>query len=299
MTQSTSISTTRLDRFIGRLRCSRWLLCGFAAVLAGFASAQDGKELVSLINAYRDAPQSCDGKRMGNVGPLAPDPALGSIEPGSGRPLAAALKESGYLAAQARDIRISGPATPQEAMAFMRKRYCQILLSSRNTDIGASREGNSWRIVLARPVLSRDLGDWREAGREVLRLTNAARAESRTCGDQQFGAAPELRWNAQLAAAALAHSLDMARRNYFRHRGKDGSQVGDRARHQGYAWRRIGENIATGQGSAESVMSAWLSSPQHCVNIMQPGFTEMGAAYAVNPGSDTTIYWTQVFGTPR
>jgi uncharacterized protein YkwD len=299
MTQSTTISKARLYRFIGRLRCGRWVLCGFAAIAASFAAAQDGGELVSLINAYRNAPQSCGGKQVGNVGPLAPDPVLGSIEPGSGRPLGAALKESGYLAAQAQEISISGPATPQEAMALLSARYCQSLLSSRFTDIGASRQANSWRIVLARPVLSRNLGDWREAGQTVLRLTNAARAKSASCGSQQFSPAPELRWNAQLAAAALAHSQDMARQNYFRHRASDGSQVGDRATGQGYAWRRIGENIATGQGSAESVMSAWLSSPGHCANLMQAGFTEMGAAFAVNPGSDTTIYWTQVFGTSR
>jgi uncharacterized protein YkwD len=32
---------------------------------------------------------------------------------------------------------------------------------------------------------------------------------------------------------------------------------------------------------------------------MDPQFTEMGAAYAINKKSDLLIYWTQVFGTPR
>jgi uncharacterized protein YkwD len=33
---------------------------------------------------------------------------------------------------------------------------------------------------------------------------------------------------------------------------------------------------------------------------MNPGFTEMGAAYVVNPQNrNRTVYWTQVFGTPR
>jgi len=32
---------------------------------------------------------------------------------------------------------------------------------------------------------------------------------------------------------------------------------------------------------------------------MEAAFTQMGAAYAVNKASDTGIYWTQVFGTPR
>jgi uncharacterized protein YkwD len=32
---------------------------------------------------------------------------------------------------------------------------------------------------------------------------------------------------------------------------------------------------------------------------MQAGFSEMGAAHATNPKSNSTIYWTQVFGSPR
>jgi uncharacterized protein YkwD len=33
---------------------------------------------------------------------------------------------------------------------------------------------------------------------------------------------------------------------------------------------------------------------------MEPGFTEMGAAYGVNQKSKTGFtYWTQVFGAPR
>ena len=280
-------------------RGSRFLLCSMAAAAAWPASAQEGDKLVELINAYRDATRSCDGKQMGNVGPLALAPVLDSIKPDSRNGLRTALQESGYLAAEAREISVSGPTTAQQTMAFLKKQYCQALLSSRYADIGISRDGAAWRIVLARPLLSSDLADWLASGKEILRLTNAARAEPRTCGEQSFGKAPALIWQTELAAAALAHSQDMAKRNYFAHRGKGGTQVGDRTTRQGYRWQRVGENIATGQGSTQGVMSAWLSSPHHCANIMQPGFTEMGAAYAINPGSDTTIYWTQVFGEPR
>jgi uncharacterized protein YkwD len=45
-------------------------------------------------------------------------------------------------------------------------------------------------------------------------------------------------------------------------------------------------------------VAAWIKSPHHCANIMEPDFRQMGAAYFVNPTSDTVIYWTQVFGTP-
>lgn len=283
----------------GLARASRLLLCCVAAAAAWPAAAQEVDQLVGLINAYRAATHSCDGKQMGKVGPLALAPALQSLRPGSRKDLQAALQESGYLAAQARDISVSGPTTARQTMEVLQQHYCQTLLGSRFSDIGAARDGAAWRIVFARPLLSSDLADWHESGKEILRLTNAARAEPRTCGEQSFGKAPALRWRAELASAALAHSQDMAKRNYFAHRGKGGTQVGERTTRQGYRWQRVGENIATGQGSAESVMSAWLSSPQHCANLMQPGFTEMGAAYAINPDSDTTIYRTQVFGARR
>ena len=44
------------------------------------------------------------------------------------------------------------------------------------------------------------------------------------------------------------------------------------------------------------MVEGWLASPSHCYNLMNPDFHEMGAAYASNPQSQATIYWTQVFG---
>lgn len=171
------------------------------------------------------------------------------------------------------------------------------LSSARYSEIGIARDGTRWRIVLAQPVLSPDLGSSREAGMRVLERVNAARAEPRSCGDRAFAAAPPVAWNAPLAATAQAHSSDMARRDYFSHTGADGSRVGERARRHDYDWRAIGENIAAGQGSPRQAVSGWLSSPGHCANIMSADFTEMGAAHAVNRGSTSVIYWTQVFGS--
>src|SRR5690606_35612819 len=124
-------------------------------------------------------------------------------------------------------------------------------------------------------------------------------ARPRQCGDTMFQAVPPLRWNARLAQAARQHSKDMARRRYFAHEGPDGSTLAGRVRAQQYRWRHLGENIAAGHGSAAQVVRSWLASPGHCTNIMSPRFTEMGAAYVYDAASETGIYWTQVFGTPR
>jgi uncharacterized protein YkwD len=282
--------------------CSVWKMFAWlvlTGLTAGPASAQDPARLANLINAYRTEQQTCAGKRTDSLPPLAPNAALAGVQTASGQELPNALKKAGYRAARAELITVSGAEDPQSVMALLRAHYCRSLLSRRYSEVGISRTAATWQIVLAQPLLADDLGDSREAGKGVLRLVNRARAEPRTCGDQHFAAAPPLVWNAKLAQAALAHSRDMAQRNYFRHAGKDGSEVGDRAKRQGYEWQQIGENIATGQGSAAQAVAGWLASPGHCANIMNPDFTESGAAYAVNTGSDTVIYWTQVFGTPR
>lgn len=282
---------------------SRWRvgLLGplLAAMTAGSALAQADAELVSLINDYRSQVRSCGGKNLPAAGPVAPHAGLAKVRIDGGGDLRAALREQGYLPARFQAISVTGPASARATMDVIAKSYCAPLMDPGYADIGVSREGANWRIVLARPVLSPDLGDWSQAGREVLKLANEARSERRTCGSQAFSAAPALTWSQGLGAAALAHSRDMATQNYFSHRAKDGSDAGARVDRQGYGWRNVGENIAAGQGSAKQAIAAWLASPSHCANLMNPAFTEMGAAYAVDEKSDRSIYWTQVFAAPR
>jgi uncharacterized protein YkwD len=261
-------------------------------------SGETGK-LIELINEYRSSPQTCEGRQTAAVGPLAPQAVLArSASVSDIGSLQEALKRAGYTPAQLQSIMLSGPGSARDAFALLTERYCSVLSSAQFADIGISREGDTWRIVLARPLLSSGLGDWREAGKAVLEFTNAARARDTICGERHFGPATPLEWNEELASAALAHSRDMATHNYFSHYEKDGSTVGDRAARAGYTWSRIGENIAAGQGSPEQVVAGWIKSPHHCANIMEPDFRQMGAAYYVDPTSDTVIYWTQVFGTP-
>ena len=263
------------------------------------ASGQDAAELVALINNYRAVSQSCEGKRTAIAGALAPNALLAGVRiPPTGR-LLDALKARGYQAASAQATDVSGPTDARGVMRFIEQRYCRQLTNPQFTEIGVGRDGNDWHIVLARQLLSPDLGDWRNAGEEVLKATNAARAEARTCGTQRFGPAPPLAWNDRLAAAALSHSRDMAARSFLDHTGRGNTHASDRATRAGYAWQEVAENVASGHGSPQHVVSGWLSSPTHCANLMSPRFTEMGAAYVVNPKSEATIYWTQVFGTAR
>jgi len=274
------------------------------ALVSTLGAAAHGAEaptarLIARINDFRASGPVCGGKRLPPAPPLAQAAALANVQIERGSDLQGVLKAAGYHAARAQAIALSGVRSTEAAVDALATRYCEDIARQQYTEIGVARDGNRWRIVLAQPLLASDLADWPDAGREVLRLTNEARNVPRRCGDQRYSTAPPLKWNPQLARAARTHSLDMAKRNALSHAGSAGRQVGARAEAAGYDWRAIGENIATGQGSPERVVAGWLASPSHCANIMSPRFDEMGAAYALNMGTETGIFWTQVFGASR
>jgi uncharacterized protein YkwD len=281
------------------------LAMGCLPMLAGFcgvppAHAQGGAELARLINGYRSAPQDCQGRAAGPVAQLVPEPALTRVRIVTGTFLEQKLEDIGYPVERAQAISVSGPPDAQAALAAMLPLYCSVLLNTQFSAIGTLRTGNQWQVILARPFVAPKLPDWAETGRTILDASNAARAAGHICGERFFPPAPPLAWNQSLGQAALVHSEDMAANRYFSHQGTDNTVVGDRARQAGYAWRRIGENIAAGLGTPEEAVAGWLSSPPHCANLMEAGFTEMGAAYAINPKSKTQrTYWTQVFGSTR
>lgn len=129
---------------------------------------------------------------------------------------------------------------------------------------------------------------------QVLNLTNRFR--------QQHGRL-ELKLSGRLSAIALQHSQDMAVQDYFSHTGKDGSQPWERMTAGGYAWSRAAENIAAGQRTPAEVVQAWINSPGHRANMLDPDVKEIGIGYYFfSPDTGTTnyqTYWTQLFGTPR
>jgi uncharacterized protein YkwD len=284
-----------------KLKLNLWCVATLACALGPSpAIAQGGGELASLINSYRATAQVCQGRHIAPAAPLALEAALTRVQIVTGTFLEQKLEDIGYPVEQAQAISVSGPADAQSALAAILPQYCAVLLSAQFSAIGTLRSGNQWQIVLARPLIAPKLPDWPETGRTILDASNAARAAGHTCGDRFFPPAPPLAWNQSLGQAALVHSRDMADNRYFSHQGTDNTVVGDRARQAGYAWRRVGENIAAGLRTPEEAVAGWLDSPPHCANLMDPGFTEMGAAYAINPNSKTRrAYWTQVFGTVR
>jgi uncharacterized protein YkwD len=120
--------------------------------------------------------------------------------------------------------------------------------------------------------------------RRVVELVNRYRA---------VAGCPALRVDRRLDAAALGHSRDMARRDYFDHTGLDGSTPWTRARRAGYDTPSA-ENIAFGYRTAEEAVRAWLDSPGHRRNLLD--CTSRAVGTGVARGDSEGIYWTQLFG---
>ena len=131
---------------------------------------------------------------------------------------------------------------------------------------------------------------------EILQRVNAARAGGRRCGGRTMPPAGPLSWDSQLLSAAASHSQDMARRNYFDHRSPEGVMVSQRASASRYKWKSVGENIAGGDTSVNTVVNGWLDSPTHCENMMDGGYQDIAVACVQQPGTQWGTYWTMVLG---
>ncbi len=89
----------------------------------------------------------------------------------------------------------------------------------------------------------------------------------------------------------------MARYRYFQHADPSGRSPFQRIADCGFKSRRaLGENIAAGQRSPQSVVRAWLNSPGHRANIEAASFRFSGIGAVHRGGSIYGWYWTQDFG---
>lgn len=118
-----------------------------------------------------------------------------------------------------------------------------------------------------------------------------------------------LRPNADLEAAADAHSQEMVSLNYFGHISPNGLTPLARVRDTGYIpspqdGYTIGENIAWGTlelSTPKAIVAAWIASPEHLANILEVGYRD--TAIGVDPeapsslsGGNAGAVYTQEFG---
>jgi uncharacterized protein YkwD len=108
---------------------------------------------------------------------------------------------------------------------------------------------------------------------------------------------PPLRASDQLNRSAQGWTQTMVRTGRFTH--GPGDAFARRISATGYNWQTAGENIATGFPTPRSVVAGWMASTDHCRNILNPSFRDVGtgevdapvATFASGPAT-----WTQDFG---
>ncbi len=127
---------------------------------------------------------------------------------------------------------------------------------------------------------------------EKLRLlTNALR--------QEQGIAP-LSPLSTLHVSSRQKAVDMANLQYFGHISPQDSQLGNFLKEAGYNYTVAGENLAMGFTSAEEIFSAWMKSPSHYANLVDPEFTQFGVSIENGYFDNlSTVYVAQHFGTPK
>lgn len=104
-----------------------------------------------------------------------------------------------------------------------------------------------------------------------------------TNADRQSDNESPLTINAQLEQAAQNKADDMVKLNFWSHDSPSGETPWQYITAAGYYYQEAGENLAYGFSGASQVMSAWMSSPDHRANILNPNYQNVGFGVASSP----------------
>ena len=111
---------------------------------------------------------------------------------------------------------------------------------------------------------------------------------------------PLLHFNSTLSVSATNKAKDMFANNYWAHTTPAGKLPWDFFKEQKYVYTVAGENLAKDFYDNDSVMKAWMKSPTHRDNIVNPKYKEIGIGVVNGTlnGVKTTLV-VQHFGTPE
>jgi len=105
--------------------------------------------------------------------------------------------------------------------------------------------------------------------------------------------------NEQLDQAAYLKAQNMIQEQYFNHTSPSGVNPWYWFSKAGYDYKYAGENLAIGFFDSREVYDAWLNSPSHRENLLNPAYKEIGMAVMDGFGNNNTTIVVQLFGTPK
>lgn len=127
--------------------------------------------------------------------------------------------------------------------------------------------------------------------KRLIELTNAER--------QKMGLSP-VSENSSLDKAAALKAQNMFQENYWAHFAPSGKTPWDFILGTGYKFTYAGENLAKNFTSSDDVVKAWMASPTHRDNLLNPKYQDIGIA--VEEGmlnGQKTILVVQEFGSTQ
>ena len=89
--------------------------------------------------------------------------------------------------------------------------------------------------------------------------------------------------NSALNQAAQAKANDMVTRNYWSHNTPDGQSPWTFILNAGYSYAKAAENLAYGYTTSADVVTGWMNSQPHRVNLLDSGYLDVGFGYANSP----------------
>jgi len=108
---------------------------------------------------------------------------------------------------------------------------------------------------------------------------------------------PALVVSQKLNQAAQLKAENMVQNQYFSHTSPTGITPWYWFSQVGYSYKYAGENLAIGFFDSKEVYDAWLNSPSHRANILNPKYTEVGTAILGGFGPNNSIVVVQEFGS--
>src|SRR5207248_2963044 len=111
---------------------------------------------------------------------------------------------------------------------------------------------------------------------------------ARTNADRASAGLGSLQVSSDLVALARQHSSDMANSNSLYHTPNLGSVVQN--------WLKVGENVGRGTGGVATIQDAFMASPHHRENILDPAYTQAGVGVV---WSGNMLYVTVQFRKPE
>jgi uncharacterized protein YkwD len=103
--------------------------------------------------------------------------------------------------------------------------------------------------------------------------------------------------NDKLSQAASAKADDMFQYNYWAHNSPSGKTPWVFITAAGYRYIYAGENLARGFTTTDSVISAWMASPDHRANMLSSNYQDVGfAVKSGNINGEDTVLVVEEFG---